>query len=153
MLLALVLRSLRGWLHDYVGIHLDHSDYHLEHLSSNHVRLELKAALAAVSAAVLPGRGALERPVALLGGPHPAPDRAGRRGEGGGSPEWSVCGPQVELEVNPDLPHGSDSVCPAERPRIRVRIKGVRLRLRKLLPEEWHGEAEAYKTRQGGLYG
>ena len=143
MLLALVLRSLRGWLHDSVGIDLDHSDYHLEHLSSNHVRLELKAALAAVSAAVLPGRGALERPVALLGGPHPAPDRAGRRGEGGGSPEWSVCGPQVELEVNPDLPHGSDLVW----------IKGVRLRLRKLLPEEWHGEAEAYKTRQGGLYG
>eukprot|EP00434_Breviolum_minutum_P040245 symbB.v1.2.035756.t1/scaffold4880.1/size33500/3 len=42
MFLALVLRSLRGWLQDYVGLDLDNSDYAFEHVGHNHVRFELK---------------------------------------------------------------------------------------------------------------
>ena len=68
-----------------MGIDLDHSDYHLEHLSSNHVRLELKAHGARRVWLNSAGRAAVERPLALPGGPHPAPHGAGRLCEGGGS--------------------------------------------------------------------
>lgn len=109
MFLALVLRSLRGWLQDYVGLDLDNSDYAFEHVGHNHVRFELKD-VALTSA--------LWR--FLVGPILPLTVQEGQVD-------------QVKVEMNPD--------------KLAVHISGVKVKLRKLQPEEWCPEAEAYKKR------
>lgn len=109
MFLALVLRSLRGWLQDYVGLDLDHSDYAFEHVSHSHVRFELKDVVLT---------SALWR--FLVGPILPLTVQEGQVD-------------QVKVEVNPE--------------KLSVHISGVQVKLRKLQPEEWCPEAEAYKKR------
>ncbi|CAJ1329961.1 unnamed protein product [Effrenium voratum] len=109
MFIGIVLRTLRGWLHDYVGLDLDNSDYIFEHVSHNHVRFELKDV--ALTSAVWRF---------LVGPILPLTVQEGRVD-------------QVKAEISPDT--------------LSVQITGVTVRLRKLQPEEWYREADAYKTR------
>ncbi|CAE7349735.1 RSPH1 [Symbiodinium sp. CCMP2592] len=109
MLVGLVLRSLRGWLQDYVGVDLENSAYQVEELSHNHLRFELQDV--ALTTAVWRF---------LVGPILPLTVESGRVD-------------QVRVEVNADT--------------LSVDISGASVSIRKLQPEEWCAEAEAYKAR------